>query len=321
MTQRPRLLVLQSNPSFLGFLKLLDDFDISVVDLNTNRLFRVPKGTGITVLAKQAKWAILHRAGIRRLCKRFDIIFCDFLRADVATVSRLTRTPIVVRLHRYEIDRPDLITQVDWNRVAKLVVVSEEYRRLAEAIIKSPATVIYNGIDLDRFVFTPAAGGAICTYGHHVGRKRLYDLMLALRNYELHIGGEGEDDRMLKEANTRFGLRHRLYGSVPIPEWLRDKEYFITHSMDDSFQVALIEAMATGLLCLCHDYAAAKEIIPDEYRYRYDSELIERLEHFRGLSAHDRQRRKIALRRIVEQRFDVRSQSEMFRALFNDAMS
>jgi glycosyltransferase involved in cell wall biosynthesis len=316
MTHRPRLLVLQSDAQFLGFLRFLTDFDISVVDLNTDPLFRVP-----TVLAKQAKWAIWHRTGIRRLCKQFDIIFCEFLKGDVGIVSHLIDTPIVLRLHRYEIDRPDLIAQVDWNKVTKLVVVSEAYRRLAEAVVKVPATVIYNGIDLQRFAFAPAATGAICTYGHHLARKRFYDLMLALRSYELHIGGKGEDDRVLNEMNKRFALRHKLYGTVPIPEWLRNKEYFITHSMDDSFQVALVEAMATGLLCLCHDYAAAKEIIPQEYRYRYNSELIDLLEHFRSLPALDRQRHKIALRRIVEERFDVRSQSKMFRALFNDAMS
>jgi glycosyltransferase involved in cell wall biosynthesis len=321
MTQPLRLLVLQSNPHFLEFLKLFPDFDISVVDLNTSRLFRAPRGNGAAVLLRQAKWVIWHRRGIRRLCNQFDLIFCDFLQSDVAIVSRLTHTPIVVRLHRHEIDRPDVIAQVDWSRVTKLVVVSETYRRLAEDIIKIPAEVIYNGIDLERFAFTPSTGATICTYSTHVGRKRVYDLMLALRDYELHIGGEGEEDRVLNDAKTRFGLRHKFYGRVPIPEWLRDKEYFVTHSMDEGCCVALIEAMAAGLLCLCHDYAAAKEILPSEYRYTYDSELVSLLEHFRGLSAHERERHKRALRKIVEERFDLRSQSKMFRALFMAAIS
>jgi glycosyltransferase involved in cell wall biosynthesis len=145
--------------------------------------------------------------------------------------------------------------------------------------------------------------------------------MLALRDYELHIGGEGEDTRILRAANERFGLRHKFYGHVPLPEWLYDKEYYVNHSMDESFGVAMIEAMAAGVIPLCHDYAAAKEIIPSTYRYRYNDELLDRLRYFSNLSDGERHEHKVALRNIVEERFGLQRQAEAFRGLFKETIA
>jgi glycosyltransferase involved in cell wall biosynthesis len=323
--RKPKILVLQANANFLGFLRLLNkEFDITVVDMLTDPLFRDPRSVrsfGARALYKQARWAAFRRARIGRLCNRFDMVFCEFLKREVATVSRVAKVPVVVRLHRYEIDEPDyLIKPVEWSNIAKLIVVSEEYKRQAETLIPHKATVIYNGIDLERFAFKPSSTGAICTYGHHRANKRFYDLMLALRDCELHIGGQGEDTRILRETNERFGLHHRFYGRVTLPEWLYDKEYYVSHSMDEGHSVATIEAMATGAIPLCHDYASAKETIPDVYRYKYNEELRERLQFFRDLPPEARLDHKVGLRRIVEGRFSLRQQAEAFCELFNEAM-
>jgi glycosyltransferase involved in cell wall biosynthesis len=291
----------------------------------TDPLFKDPRSVrtyGARALYQQARWAAFRRARLGRLCNGFDLVFCEFLKREVATVSRVARVPVVVRLHRYEIDQPDyLIKLVNWNNITKLVVVSEEYKRQAERLIPLKATVIYNGIDLKQFRFKPSNTGAICTYGSHRASKRFYDLMLALRDYELHIGGEGEDTRILQAANDRFGLHHRFHGRVPLPDWLYDKEYYVNHSMDESFGVAMVESMAAGVIPLCHDYAAAKEIVPEIYRYRYDNELLERLHFFQTLSTEQRQDHKVELRHIAEDRFSVEEQAASFRELFSEALA
>jgi len=326
--RKPKVLVLQSNSNFLGFLKLLErDFDITVVDMLTNPLFRDPRNVrtyGVRAMYQQARWAAFRQARIGRLCNRFDLVFCEFLKREVASVSRVSKVPVVVRLHKYEIDQPDyLIKPVDWSNISRLVVVSEEYKKQAAKLIPLPATVICNAVDPDLFKFRPSDSGAICTYGYHFSYKRFYDLMLALRDYELHIAGEGEDTRILRAANERFGLRHKFHGHVPhelLPEWLHGKEYYINHSMDESFGVALAECMAAGLICLSHDYSAAKEIIPEIYRYQYDDELRERLHFFQNLPDEERHRHKVALRRIVEERFGIQRQAAAFRRIFNEAI-
>jgi glycosyltransferase involved in cell wall biosynthesis len=142
--------------------------------------------------------------------------------------------------------------------------------------------------------------------------------MLALREYELHIGGVGPSYRVNGELIARFNLKHKLYGKIELPAWLRDKEYFLFHSMDESCGVVLLESMAAGLLCLSHDYAVAGEILPEEYRYRYDEDLIRKLESFRGLDPPDRLEHKRKLRHIIERRFDVRRQATEFARLFHE---
>jgi glycosyltransferase involved in cell wall biosynthesis len=327
--RKPRILVLQANANFLGFLRLLtEDFDITIIDMLNDPLFKDPRSVrsyGARALYKQARWAAFRRARIGRLCNRFDLVFCEFLKREVATVSRVARVPVVVRMHAYEIDQPDyLIKPVDWRNIARLVVVSEEYKRQAQGLIPLEPTVIYNGVDLDQFRFRPSNTGVICTYGYHRAIKRFYDLMLALNDYELQIGGEGENTRILRAANERFGLRHKFVGYVPhhlLPQWLSDKEYYVNHSMDESFGVSMIEAMAAGLIPLCHDYAAAKEIVPDIYRYTYDSELRERLLSFSSLPDEKRLEHKITLRRIIEEKFTMHQQAAAFRQLFKETMA
>lgn len=327
--QKPKLLVLQPNANFLDFLKLLeDDFEITRVDMHIHPLFRplqIAGESGVRAIYNQARRAAFRNLRIGRLCNRFDLVFCEFLERAVATVSHVSRVPVVVRLHAYEINQPtNLIDPVNWSNIASLVVVSDEYRKQAAKLIPLPATVIYNGVDLDAFKFRPSNTGTICTYGYHRLIKRFYDLILALRDYELHIGGEGECTRTLKEATARFGLRHHFYGQIPhetVPDWLCGKEYYINHSMEESFGVAIVEAMAAGVIALCHDYPAAREILPDIYRYRYNEDLIEKLRFFLSLSTEQRLEHKLTQRRIVEEKFDVRLEAEKFRKLFDEVSS
>jgi glycosyltransferase involved in cell wall biosynthesis len=179
--------------------------------------------------------------------------------------------------------------------------------------------MIHNGIDLDKIPFRPSSTGMLCTYSlFDQPQKRVYDLMLALRNEVLHIGGEGTIARALASAIKRYGLRHVLHGYVRIPDWLWDKEYFFMHSFDESCGVSLLEAMASGLLCLSHSYEASKEILPKRHRYLYDDELLDLLAEFRGLDDSERLQVKKEQRRIVETQYDVRDQAARFDSLFKE---
>jgi hypothetical protein len=135
-----------------------------------------------------------------------------------AIISQLVdEVPIVIRLHAFEIDRLDLLSEINWSNVRILVTVSDYMRTLATQsrhIACSRHVMIHNGIDLDEIPFRPSSTGMLCTYSlFDQPQKRVYDLMLALRNEVLHIGGEGTIARALASAIKRFGL--------PCPPWLR----------------------------------------------------------------------------------------------------
>ena len=254
------------------------------------------------------------------------MVFCDWLNSTASVASPLANKPLLIRIHRHEIYHPELIEAVNWNAVNAVVAVSHGYERVIRSVIKRIAVhTIYNGVDLDRFRFEPCVSGLVCNYAFHSGMKRSYDLMLALRDFELCIGGadgeEGHDMPVMKSAIDRFGLRHKLYGYVDLPAWLHDKEYFVTHSMDEGCPVALLETMASGLICLSHENRVAKEILPDQYCYRYDDELISKLRFFKGLPDQERFEHKLKMRKIVESQFDVKEQANAFRKLFLSCLS
>lgn len=124
--------------------------------------------------------------------------------------------------------------------------------------------------------------------------------------------------RVMASSIKRFGLRHVLHGYVELPEWLYDKEYFIIHSLEESCGVALLEAMASGRICMSHDYEASKEILPARYRYTYDGELLKLLTVLRSLDETERFRVKMEQRKIVEEKYNVRDQAAQFDSVFQD---
>jgi glycosyltransferase involved in cell wall biosynthesis len=306
-----RLLVVDPGSNFLQFLSYLPPS--ITIEKCPAQLLRGPTG-----LFRRGLWRAGRDSKIRRYASKFDVVFCEYASSWAAILSRNTNVPVIVRAHQFEFDYRENLDAINWANVDMLVTVSRHYEELARKMTPvHDVRLVENGIDTSGlFTFEPCESSRLCTYSHHQPRKRIYDLMLALRDYELHIGGDGPSYRVNEEAIQRFSLKHKLYGRVNIPSWLRDKEFFLFHSMDESCGVALLEAMASGLLCLSHDFAVAGEILPKEYRYVYDDELIKKIESVSQLDPESRRERKKGLRKIVESRFDVNRQAADFAKLF-----
>jgi glycosyltransferase involved in cell wall biosynthesis len=320
MKNRPiSILCVASNRNFLGFTKHLRS---STVDFLPKEVMEVSWRDS---LIKQGLWRLNFERQIRKHCRRHDLVFCEWADTWTAMVTRLVDDiPIMVRLHLYEIDRPDLLSAINWQNVSILVVVSDYMKRQVSKCphIQAPkCIVIRNGVDLERFTFKPSTSDRLCTYSFFdQPQKRLYDLMLALRDETLHIGGKGATSRVMSSAINRFGLRHVLHGYVELPEWLHDKGYFLMHSFEESCGVSLLEAMASGLISMSHDYEASKEILPERYRYVYDDDLLDLLAEFRGMDDSERLQVKKEQRRIVETQYSMRDQAERFDSLFKEAV-
>jgi glycosyltransferase involved in cell wall biosynthesis len=314
---RPSVLCIAQNQNFLGFTRQLR---LAKFDFLPHELI---EGPSTHMLLKRGLWRISFERKLRKYCSKYDLLFCDWAAQWTADATRLIDdVPIVVRLHLYEIDRPDLLDAINWQNVSMLVVVSDYMKTLASQsphIKARRCMTIPNGVDLERFTFNPSNSGQLCTYSFFdQPQKRVYDLMLALRDETLHIGGKGTMSRVMASTINRFGLRHVLHGYVELPKWLRDKEYFFMHSSDESSGVALLEAMASGLVCMSHDYEASKEILPTRYRYRYDDELLRLLAELRALGEEERLRVKVEQRKIVETKHDARDQAAQFDLLFEN---
>lgn len=136
-------------------------------------------------------------------------------------------------------------------------------------------SVIYNGINTSRFSSADKNSDSILNL-IYVGRlneeKGVQVTLRALAqlkdiNYNFKIVGDGPYRETLEHLSTELGIADRVefMGSRrDVPELLRQSDIFIHMPVwEEGFGITIIEAMATGLPCVCAHSGAIPEIIED----------------------------------------------------------
>ena len=246
-------------------------------------------------------------------------MFLDFLDRMQAEVTYASPKPVFLRIHRYELDHPELFDLVNWNNVSAVIAVSQHYAKALRSLVPKqvPIEVIPPGVVVRRWPFHPSDSQKLCTWAIPTGRKRIYSLMLALRDYTLYIGGWSAKDRILIETNQRLGLKHVLEPDVEFPQWQWDKEFYIHHASDESFGVAIGEAMLSGLIPLVHQLPCVLEYLPKDLTYIMDAELIELIERMRSMPIEERDALKVRLRKIIVDDYSSDVTAKMMQDVFD----
>ncbi len=86
-----------------------------------------------------------------------------------------------------------------------------------------------------------------------------------LADWELGIVGSGPDERLIKKAAYRNGLKNVVfYGSHPSEPFYKDASIYLCTSAVEGWGLMLTEAMQNGVVPIAFDsYAALKEIVTD----------------------------------------------------------
>jgi glycosyltransferase involved in cell wall biosynthesis len=175
-----------------------------------------------------------------------------------------------------------------WERVGArwahaLVCASEAEREQgAQAGIRAAWRVIYNGVDLDRFVAAgeverraarerldlPVGPLAVCV--GRLSRQKGQDVLLdawpavaaQVPDAELVLVGGGEDREEL-EARRVPGVRF-AGERQDVPEWLAAADLVVAASRWEGMSLAILEAMARGRSIVATDVAGSREAIGDE---------------------------------------------------------
>ncbi len=298
-----RLAVFTEDPKFLGFTRRFE-----------SRVYGRIESKGLRFVLER----MLLPFRIQSISRWADYVFVDFLTPMGQRITKFSTKPVYLRIHRFELDFPHLFEDVNWDNVATVIAVSNHYGKLLREFVPKhvPIDVVYTGADAKRWPFHPCNTGRLCTWAIPTPRKRIYDLMLTLRNETLYVGGYSANNRILKDINERFALGHSLEPDIKFPEWLWDKEFYIHHALDESFGVAICEAMLAGLVPLVHRLQCVLEFLPQEFTYIYDSELLDLIEKYRAMSDDDRLALKKQLRSIVLNGFTAEQTGERMQLLF-----
>lgn len=265
----------------------------------------------------------MFRRDLQQFLNENDVVFFEWASGLLAAASHLPKScGIVTRLHRYELYR--WADRVNWDNVDKIIVVSEAKRR--EFTDRFPeqtgkVVVIPEAVSLDVFQPKPRQfNGDIGILSHLRPRKRIYDLILTfyelsqLRpDLHLHIGG-GKASGFTEYHAAIHNLVHKLglesqvtfYEHVDNPqEWYHNIDILISNSYSEGLQVTLLEAMASGRYSLSHDWDGVEDLLPSEYRFLTNSELIQKILRYCDMPDEVRQQHQARMRALVEAKCDV----------------
>ena len=139
----------------------------------------------------------------------------------------------------------------------------------------SRITVIYNGAILERFHRGRTEGGKtlrLIYVGRLIEEKGVQTILQALgylrdADCRLTIVGDGDCRAPLQAIAKELDIDSRvqfLGTRDDVPELLADSDVFV-HLPDcaEGFGIAVVEAMASGLICVCGDRGALPEIVED----------------------------------------------------------
>jgi colanic acid/amylovoran biosynthesis glycosyltransferase len=147
-------------------------------------------------------------------------------------------------------------------------------------------------------------------------------------NVTYDIAGAGTELERLKFAVYQNGLEKfvKFHGQVSqdkIKELMNNSDIYLQPSYQEGFCVSVIEAQATGLLCVVSDADGLKENVIDGVTgwiapKRKPEKFAEKIEDILKLT--DAERKEIALnaRKRVEKEFDIEIQKEKFVKFYKD---
>ncbi|MBN1102072.1 MAG: glycosyltransferase [Deltaproteobacteria bacterium] len=270
--------------------------------------------------------------GLAEAMKSCDLAWFEWCESPLVSATRLPRiVPIVCRLHSYEAfgTRPE---EVDWSRVDRLIFVSPKVRDLffSRFHINQRSVVIPNGLDFSRFPLAPGKRyGKKVAYVGSISYKKGPQLLLqcfkAIHDmdpeYSFHVAGEFQEIRSrlyVMEMLPRLKLPVTFHGQVSdMPTWLADKDFIISTSLFESFQYAVAEGIACGLMPLVHTWPGSEGLYPRQCLFATAEECAALV---RSYEKSDRIALAQGFRHELELRFDLGAECKKISALIKETM-
>ncbi len=230
---------------------------------------------------------------IRDLVSRLNVDRPDVLHAHNALVlhyavaaARLARIPVVVNTRHGGNNNWDPHCERIWRHAVRwidsLVFVSEGVRDFyvtRDRLSRRNTSVIYNGIDVDKFASHPAhptaalptfrvgSVGRLVPAKDHVTLIRCFaTVSAAMPTAELHILGDGPCRSAISQTAESLGIANRvfLHGvSLDVPGFLSSLDLFVLSSIDEGLPISLMEALAAGLPVVSTRLPGLTELAPE----------------------------------------------------------
>jgi glycosyltransferase involved in cell wall biosynthesis len=230
---------------------------------------------------------------VRNLASRLRVDRPHVLHAHNALVlhyaiaaARLARVPVVVNTRHGGNMNWDPRCERIWRRCVPwtdaVVFISKgvlEYYVTRDRLSRRNTSVIYNGINLEKFMARPAhpatrfsrfrvgCVGRLVPAKDHLTLIRSFAFVTsAMPEAELHILGEGPCRASISQVAESLGIANRvfLHGvSHDVAGFLSRLDLFVLSSVDEGLPISLMEAMAAGLPVVSTRLPGLTELAPE----------------------------------------------------------
>jgi glycosyltransferase involved in cell wall biosynthesis len=201
---------------------------------------------------------------------------------------------VICRLHSYEAFSA-FPRQIDWSRIDDLVFVAhhiknftlDQYPGVAKAVQRMH--VLPNGVDVDKYRFIPKHRGKNLAFLGNVNYKKgpllllhaLHALVKRDPGYKLFVAGTFQDARYAlyyRQMVVKLGIGKNLVVDgwvTDVPKWLENKHYIVCSSVLEGHPVGIMEAMATGLKPVIHNFVGAEQIYRPRFLWNSVDQFVE----------------------------------------------
>ena len=216
-----------------------------------------------------------------------DIIWCEWADHNAIAVSNYKgKAKKILRIHSYEV-YSHFINQINFEAFDKIVFIAKHVQdylaqRLSVNGLADRFEVINHGVDLDKLQLNKHSPNNKIAYAGFISNKKgaMQLLMIAeeLKDYEFHVAGKFQeaDIQRLYEHNKPDNMF--LYGwQNDLSQFYSDKTYFINCSPREGSPVAMLEAMACGLIPLTYNWVGVGEVFDGYLSSRFIWNTVEEL--------------------------------------------
>ena len=265
-------------------------FDAVCIYRNEGTMSDVFHRTSVPMLRLRRKrsW-MLYGLRLRRLVLRekVDIVHAQtaFNAAIAILFLAFTRVKVVTTFHGFGfVNANPLYKRLVFRHSRRLIFVSnnerDEFLKHGSYGVEDRCVVVYNGIDFSKFGYakpptSDLSAVNVCMVGSFgEGRNHLFVCKclnaLKQKGVDFHftfIGAARDSERAIYDNCVNYCHQHGLDGNVTfyglsndVPHLLTEMDAFVYATRHDSFGIAVIEAIATGLPTFVNDNVVMQEL-------------------------------------------------------------
>jgi glycosyltransferase involved in cell wall biosynthesis len=238
-------------------------------------------------------------------------------------VSKRIKRPFIITEHTFIYNNfrtllHKKLTLFSLGKAAAIITVSKKAAMEIKRYVNREARIIPNIVEVGVYSITqyPAVPVAIGFLGglsspkHVKGLDRLMEALSKIKKeYVLHIGGTGVMMDQYQMLANRLGIsaRCKFLGFVPVnavPVFMNQLHFFVNTSRFESFGIAIVEALASGLPVVCFHNGGPSDFVNQSNGVLVENQHPEKLKEaiewmLENYQTYDRER----IRASVSERF------------------